>query len=252
VIDRDRVRAAHGDAWESEGNARVGEGGGTARVRGARLMASGLPLPQWNNGDVTTADVDREALFEWYEDRGVPWGLRVPIELSVDIGTPLFEKHCYGLEAEGFRPVEQPEGVVFRPAEPADLERFATAEGAAFGDEDDIVRRWVTPVFCRPGFEHWMAQRGDDVAAIASAVWSNGEAGSAVMITGLDALDPLDIDLAKGVAAAILERAFAHDGSVLAHCHTALDDDLAAFAGLGFSEVPGFRIQVVQGEPGGR
>lgn len=249
MIDRDRVRTAHGDAWEAEGNARVAEGGGTDRVRGARLMASGLPLPQWNNADVTSADVDRDALAAWYGERDVPWGLRVPVELSLDIGTPLFEKHCYGLEAADFRPALPAEGVVFRRAERDDLERFATAEGAAFGDDDDIVRRWLTPVFCRPGFEHWMAERADEVAAIASAVWSAGEAGPAVMITGLDALDPLDIDLATGLASAVLERAFAENAAVLAHCHTALDDDLAAFAGLGFAEVPGFRIQLVRDAP---
>jgi len=246
VIDRDRVRAAHGDAWEAEGTARVSEGGGVGRVRGARLMASGLPLPQWNNADVTSADVDREAVLAWYEERDVPWGVRVPVELSVDLGTPLFEKHCYGLVAKGFCPAAPAEGVAFRRAEPADLERFATAEGAAFGDEDDVVRRWVTPVFGRPGFEHWMAEREGEVVAIASAVWSNGEAGPAVMITGLDALDPLDIDHAKGLCSAVLEHAFANDSAVLAHCHTALDDDLAAFAGLGFTEVPGFRIQLVR------
>jgi len=214
-------------------------------VRGARLMASGLPLPQWNNADVTSADVDREALVSWYEERGVPWGLRVPVELSLDLGTPLFEKHCYGLESAGCRPMEPEDGVVFRRAGPEDLERFAAAEGLAFGD-DDIVRRWITPVFGRSGFEHWMAERGGDVIAIASAVWSDGEAGSAVMITGLDALKPRDIGQARGLAGAVLERAFSEDPGVLAHCHTVVDEDLAAFAGLGFEEVPGFRIQLVR------
>lgn len=254
MIDRDRVRAAHADAWEAEGVARAAQGGGVARVRGARLMASGLPLAQWNNADVTGADVDLDALFAWYGERDVPWGVRVPVELSVAIGTPLFEKHCYGLESAGYRRSDPPpgNGVVFRRAEAADLDRFAGAEGAAFGDEDDIVRQWVTPVFGRPGFEHWMAERGEEVAAIASAVWSNGEAGPAVMITGLEALDPLDVDLATGLAGAVLERAFAENANVLAHCHTGLDGDLAAFAPLGFAEVPGFRIQVVLGEAGDR
>jgi len=209
-------------------------------------MASGLPVPQWNNADVTGADVDREALYAWYEGLGVPWGVRVPVELDVDIGTPLVPKRCYGLQATDFRPVAPANGVTNRRAEPEDLERFLAAEGAAFGDEDDIVRRWVTPVFCRPGFEHWVAERKGTVAALASAVWSDGEAGPAVMITGLDALRPRDIGLARGVAAAILEGAFAADASTLAHCHTILDDDVSAFAGLGFTEVPGFQIRVVR------
>jgi len=69
------------------------------------------------------------------------------------------------------------------------------------------------------------------------------------MITGLDALKPRDIDLARGLAGAVLEHAFAENAGVLAHCHTAVDDDLAAFAGLGFEEVPGFRIQLVLDTP---
>jgi hypothetical protein len=48
-----RARTAHGDAWQEEGRLRVPYGGAFAELPGIRLMASGLPHPQWNNGDVT-------------------------------------------------------------------------------------------------------------------------------------------------------------------------------------------------------
>ena len=57
-----RVRAAHGNAWQVEGRARRAYGGGAHAVRGARLMASGLPTPKWNNADITSADVDLDAV----------------------------------------------------------------------------------------------------------------------------------------------------------------------------------------------
>jgi hypothetical protein len=44
MVDRltQLVRMAHADAWEAEGRLRERYGGGVARVRGARLMASGI------------------------------------------------------------------------------------------------------------------------------------------------------------------------------------------------------------------
>lgn len=56
------VRTALADAWEVEGRAREPYGGGWARMRGARLMASGIPQAKWNNADITAADADLEAV----------------------------------------------------------------------------------------------------------------------------------------------------------------------------------------------
>lgn len=47
-----RVRTAHGDAWEAQGCLRESVGGGALELHGIRLMASGLPDTQFNNGDV--------------------------------------------------------------------------------------------------------------------------------------------------------------------------------------------------------
>ena len=49
----DRVRTAHADAWAAEGVLREPMGGGVLTLSGIRVMASGLPQPQWNGADVT-------------------------------------------------------------------------------------------------------------------------------------------------------------------------------------------------------
>jgi hypothetical protein len=100
------VRTAHADAWEVEGRLRAPFGGGAARVRGARLMASGIAQPKWNNADVTGTDVDWDEVHAWYAERGVPWGIRVPLELEleleVEVGSPLFVKRCAALFPDTF------------------------------------------------------------------------------------------------------------------------------------------------------
>jgi len=95
------VRTAHADAWQVEGRLRERYGGGVYAVRGARAMASGIRTPKWNNADVTHSQVDIDALRAWYGSRGLPWGLRVPLELSLAVGEALFVKRCMGLVASG-------------------------------------------------------------------------------------------------------------------------------------------------------
>jgi hypothetical protein len=246
MVEPERVRAAHGDAWEAEGLARVAAGGGATRVRGARLMASGLPFAQWNNGDVTEADVDEPAMRAWYAARGVPWGIRVPLDLTVDIGTPRFVKRCFGLDASGFRNAgDQPGDLAVARLGPDELERFAQAEAAVFGGDVAGARRWLEPVFGRPGFEHWVADRHGRTAAIASAVWSAGDAGPAVMVTGIGTTDPGENDAILPLVTGLLEAAFDRDPTVLAHSHAAPEDDPSPLVGLGFTEVPGFLVRLV-------
>jgi hypothetical protein len=79
----ERVWTAHADAWQAEGELRQALGGGTVELPGIRLMASGPPHAQWNNGDVTDpALVPWAEVRSWYAARadgaGVPWGVRVP------------------------------------------------------------------------------------------------------------------------------------------------------------------------------
>jgi hypothetical protein len=73
-----RVRTAHADGWAVEGALREPFGGGIATLRGIRLMASGLPHPQWNSADVTGPYADLDGAREFYAARDVAWGVRVP------------------------------------------------------------------------------------------------------------------------------------------------------------------------------
>ena len=91
----ERVHLAHGDAWQAEGRLRARFGGGAVELAGARLSSSGLPHPQWNNGDlVELARFDLEAVRAWYAMRahgaGVPWGMRVPSGVPFQHGRFLF------------------------------------------------------------------------------------------------------------------------------------------------------------------
>jgi hypothetical protein len=95
------VRTAHADAWQAEGRLREPHGGGVCAVQGARAMASGIRTPQWDNADVTHEPVDVAALGAWYAARGMPWGLRVRLQIPLAVGEPLFAKRCRGRWASG-------------------------------------------------------------------------------------------------------------------------------------------------------
>lgn len=119
------------------------------------------------------------------------------------------------------------------------VERVRAAHAAA----------WVGPVFGRRGFEHWVAQRDGEVAAVATAVWSDGDAGPAVMLTGLGGLEGAAAVL-PALAGAVLAHAFEAQPQVLAHCHAEPGEDVSWLATLGFSEVPGLLVRVVREEAG--
>src|SRR5512137_2500350 len=98
----EQVWTAYADAAEAEGRLREPLGGGATAMPGIRLMASGLPHAQWNNGDVTDpAIVPLEAVRDWFASRaggaGVPWGVRVPAGRTFTHGRHLFRKRCMGL-----------------------------------------------------------------------------------------------------------------------------------------------------------
>src|SRR5581483_384437 len=91
------VRLAHSDAWQALGRLFEGRGGGVAEHHDVRLMASGLPHPQWNSGDVLGADVDLDRVRTFYAAHGVPWGLRVPTELTWSRGRHVLRQRLMGL-----------------------------------------------------------------------------------------------------------------------------------------------------------
>ena len=242
---RRRVLDAHGDAWQAEGRRRAAHGGGAAEIRGARLMASGIATAKWNNADITDAGVDLDAMRAWYAVRDVPWGMRVPLGLEVDLGTPLFEKRSLYLAVSSpWNP--PPSSLSLRRCGGDDFETFAAAEVAAFGGDLETSHRWLAPVFGSDGFEHWIAaDPGGAIAAIASTVRTDERAGPAMMVTGVasvGASHPRDIE---GFAAAIIAASF-DEGVGLVHAHAIGEAEAALWLGLGFAEVPGFLIRVVR------
>ncbi|MFA9431961.1 hypothetical protein [Egicoccus sp. AB-alg2] len=237
---------AHADAWAWEGRVREPFGGGSARLGGLRLMASGLPDARWNNADVTGPDPDLSAAAAWYAALGVPWGLRVPHGRAVSVGTPLFVKRCFALAAGDARFAGAlPADVVVRRAEPTDLERFVGVEAAAFGDPLAVARRWIGPAWGAPGFEHWLGEVRGRPAAVATTVTTAGDAGGATMVTGLGRLSGTPAGLSTGLLRHVLASLAATAPRQLVHVHVAPGDDLAPLAHLGFREFDGLTVRVV-------
>src|SRR5215211_3702392 len=117
-----RVRTAHADARAVEGMAREPYGGGTATLRGIRVMASGLAHPQFNNAHVTGPDADLDGARAFYAARGLPWDVRVPAGMEWSAGRHVLALSLMGLAARRLvRPPEVP-GLAVRAAGPDDLE----------------------------------------------------------------------------------------------------------------------------------
>jgi hypothetical protein len=235
-----RVRAAHADAWELEGRLREPFGGGVARVSGARLMASGIAQAKWNNADVTDASVDVAAIRRWYESRGVPWGMRVPLEIELHFGEPLFVKRCVAL-LPGALPNTRRISVSVRRERVASA--YAALEAAAFGYDTSAARAWVQPQFAHPGFRHWVAAIDEAPAAIGTTVRTDGDAGPASYLTGLALLPDAPIEALRTLVDTAATEAFV-SGAAFVHTNptTAEEDEIFAFHNP--VEVAGFLIRL--------
>jgi hypothetical protein len=245
VIAARRVHAAHADAWEMEGRARSQDGGGTARVRGARLMASGLPDARWNNADIEAADADFDAVIAWYTSRAVPWGIRVPAGLTVDVGTPLFVKRCFALTAGSLTVGEVDLTIRVRRVGAAELARFAAVEAAVFDIPATVASRWIRPVLGTPGFAHWIAEHDDRPLAVATTVASAGDAGPAAMLTGLGSVPGAPLGVRPALARAAILSALERQPTAIIHTHTDPDDDPELYGQLGFTEVESLQVRLV-------
>lgn len=238
----EQVRQAHGDAWQAEGLVRVPYGGGVGRVRGARLMASGIRTPKWNNADITSGDPDLEALTDWYRARDLPWGIRVPLELDIGLGTPVFVKRSFGLRRLTADAVDMA-GIEIRLATKDDLQAYVAVDSAAFGEDAGLSRQWVEPTLGHPGFNHWIAFSADQPVGVVEVVATDEEAGPAAMVGGLGVESGWED---RGIERQLAHRAIAHafeNGAKLVHAH---DQDAKLCITLGFVEVPGFLIRVVR------
>lgn len=243
----ERVRTAHGDAWQAEGRLREPYGGGAAELPGVRLMASGIPHPQWNNGDVTDpALVDLAAVSDWYAERGMPWGVRVPAGTAWPHGRLLFRKRCMGLRAADYRAVPPPVGVRLVAAGPDDLATYAATDAGAFGDPVELTTRWVAPHLAgAEGFVAALAYLGDEPVGVATAVrTSSTGAGDCVGVFGVGVLEHAR---RRGLGAALTSYVVSwgiETGADLTWLNPDTDDAARLYARMGFVETGGFDIYV--------
>jgi GNAT superfamily N-acetyltransferase len=242
-----RVHTAHGDAWQAQGRLRAPLGGGVADLPGVRLMASGLPYAQWNNGDVTDpALFNVDEVRAWYATRahgaGVPWGVRVPADTPFTHGRRLFRKRCMGLLPSEFCAFEPPPGIAIRVAIPDDIDAVAQVDAAAFDEGEELIRRWVGPHLGAPGFTVALARLDDQPVGLATAIFTDDRAGRCVGIFGVGVLERAR---RRGIGSALtswlLERAFA-DGATLAHLNPDSDAAARLYARLGFVETAGLDV----------
>ena len=245
AVDSGWVRVAHADAWEAHGNYRAATGGGTVRLPGIRLMASGLPHPQWNNGDVIDPSVvDIDAVAAWYDAKGVPWGVRVPQGMGWPHGRRLFRKRLMGLTPDAFRPVEPPAGVTMRRAALVDVQAVLTVDTAAFEEPLDIEQPWVQPLLSQPSLTVCLAEQDGRPVGSGYCLVTDGDAGPAAYVAGVGVAPHARRRGIGGAVSSWLVARGVDAGAQLAHLHPDPEDAARIYRQLGFEEVDGYEIYV--------
>lgn len=230
------VRQAHGDAWHVLGVRAATE------LHGVRLMATGLPHPQWNNGDVDDpARVDIGEVRRWYADLGVPWGMRVPVGGDWPHGRRLFTKRLMGLTADTFVAAR---GAAIRVATGADLSSYLHVDAVAFEESPDAQRPWLELLLAHRAATVVLAELHGRVVASGHVVIADGRAGRTGYVGGIAVLPEAR---RQGIGAAIsswlVQRAF-DAGAVMCHLHPDTEEAARIYARLGFVEVDGLDIYV--------
>ena len=247
VVTSGLVRRAHGDAWQVEGLLRESVGGGVGRVRGARLMASGIDHPQWNNADVDDPEsADVVGMREWYAARSVPWGVRVPAGAPWSHGRFLFRKRLMGLAlfARALPPRTSVAGLVIRRAGPDDLNAVSHVDLIGFPSAPMLERQWIQPHLSSPAVEVALAELSGEPVGTAYTVRSDGWAGPALYLAGVTVLpEARQRGIAGAISAWLLTRGTAA-GARVAHLHPDSDQAARVYARLGFDEVDGFNVYV--------
>jgi GNAT superfamily N-acetyltransferase len=245
IIDAGSVRVAHADAWEVHGRYREPAGGGVERLPGIRLMASGLPHPQWNSGDVFDGGlVDVSAVASWYAAKGVPWGVRVPQGMTWAHGRHMFTLRLMGLEPGAFCPTEEPAGITLRKAGPADVDAVLSVDTVAFHEPAEFERPWVEPILSQPSLSVCLAERDGEPVGSGYCLVTAGDAGPAVYIAGVGVV-PQARRLGIGAAVSSwLVRRGLDAGARLAHLHPDTDEAARIYTRLGFVEVDGLDVYV--------
>jgi GNAT superfamily N-acetyltransferase len=239
-----RVQVAHADAWQVEGRLREPWGGGALEVPGLRLMASGLPGPQWNSGDVTAPDADLDAARAFYAARGAAWGLRVPAQLPWRHGRPLLTLRLMAMAPEAFAAAPLPPGVAVRTAGPDDLEAVLAIDAPAFGVDPAEDRGWLAPRLGAQAVTTALATLDGEPAGTGLAVRSDGRAGPALYLTGVGVAEGAR---RRGIGAALSSWLIAGGiaaGARLVHLHAAGDAAARVYARLGFADAPPLDVYV--------
>jgi ribosomal protein S18 acetylase RimI-like enzyme len=233
------VRTALGDAWQVLGVA------GVAELAGVRLMATGLPHAQWNNGDVhDAAAVDIGAVRLWYDDHRVPWGMRVPTGAPWPHGRLLFTQRLMGLTPAMFVPAVTCVGVRIRVATPADLETVLSIDTVAFGTSAVVERPWIELLLTHSAVTVALAEHDGVPVAIGAVTCTEGQAGPAGYVAAIGVLpDARRRGIGAAISSWLTARAF-HRGAALCHLHPDTEHAAAIYRRLGFVEVDGVDIYV--------
>lgn len=209
-------------------------------------MASGIAVPQWNNGDVTDPDeVDVDAVRTWYADRGVPWGVRVPSGLRWPYGRLLFAKRNMGVLADDVRLPADPAGLDVSVVRQDDIEDYVRVDAAAF-DEDDTgpTRQWTRPLVGAAGFRLLLARLEGEPVGVVCGVRSAGRGGESVGVFGVGVLATAR---RRGVGAALVAHAVRWGlgtGADLAWLNPDTEAAVRLYSRLGFEETGGFDVYV--------
>jgi ribosomal protein S18 acetylase RimI-like enzyme len=245
VIDVARAQAADGDAWQTHGRLRAESGGAVGEAPGARMMVSGLPHAWWNNAVVHHADaVPIDELSGWYDERGLPWGVRVPVGSPWRHGELLFRQRLMALERSDFRPVSPVDGVTLRTAMESDLDVVAAVDAEAFGGES--ASEWLAPLLRSDEAVVAIASLDDRPVGAGYVLLSDGWAGPSALLAGVGVVPAAR---RRGIAAALssrlLEIAFDR-GANLSVLNPDTDAAARVYKRLGYVELPGFDIYAAE------
>jgi ribosomal protein S18 acetylase RimI-like enzyme len=243
-VPAERVHAAHADAWEAEGRLREGVGGGVLAVRGARLMASGLPERQWNGGDVTAPDADLDAARAFFARRGVDFGLRVPAGMRWRHGRRLRGLRIMALDAARFRPAPEAAAIAIRAATPDDLDTVVAVDAAAFASDPAVGRPWLAAHLGAEHVDTALAALDGVPAATGYAIRTDGAGGPALYLGGVGVVPAAR---RRGVGTAVSSWLVARgvaSGAQIAHLHADTVDAARIYARLGFADTEPLDVYV--------